>query len=279
MFDRLKNIHSRPKPFEFYTTEELWTDEHISRKMLEFHLNEQLDISSRKHTFIDTSVDWIVSYFDIGPASEIADFGCGPGLYTCRLAKTGSDVTGIDFSKYSIAYAREQATKENLSIRYINQNYVEFESKRQFDLILMIMCDYCALSPEQREIMLRKFFRFLKTGGSVLLDVYSSKAYQKRKELSHYEENLQNGFWSASTYFGFANTFKYEKQKVVLDKYTIIEPDRERTFYNWLQYFDKEDLQKEFTKCGFVDIEFYSDVAGTPFDKNYDEFAIVATKP
>lgn len=278
MFDRLENIHSRPKPFEFYTAEELWSDEHTSQKMLEFHLNEQIDISSRKHEFIDTSVDWIISHFDIEPASRIADFGCGPGLYTSRLAKNGADVTGIDFSKRSIEYAKEQASKENLAIRYIRQNYLEFETDQRFDLILMIMCDYCALSPEQRRSLMQKFFQFLNPGGSVLLDVYSLNAYQKREEQSLFGENLQNDFWSANKYYGFANTFKYDKEKVILDKFTIIEHDRERTIYNWLQYFDKESLQQEFRECGFFDYVFYSDVAGTPFDEESDEFAIVTTK-
>lgn len=279
MFSKLEKINVRPKPFEFYTADELWTDEHTSQKMLELHLNDQLDISSRKHEFIDTSANWIISRFDIGPASSIADFGCGPGLYTSRLARTEADVTGIDFSKRSIEYAQKQASNENLTIRYINENYLQFDIDKRFDLIMMIMCDYCALSPRQRKSMLQKYFRFLNSGGSVLLDVYSLNAYQKREEQTLFGENLQNGFWSASRYYGFANTFKYDNEKVILDKFTIIEPERERTIYNWLQYFDKESLQQEFRECGFVNYEFYSDVAGTLFDEGSDEFAIVASKP
>jgi len=28
MFEELKEINARPKPFEFYTADELWTNEH-----------------------------------------------------------------------------------------------------------------------------------------------------------------------------------------------------------------------------------------------------------
>ncbi len=45
---------------------------------------------------------------------EIADFGCGPGLYATRLAQRQATVTGIDFSKRSIQYAQEVATREGL---------------------------------------------------------------------------------------------------------------------------------------------------------------------
>ena len=78
MFETLEKINARPKPFEFYTAEELWTDEHTSAQMLSYHLNGDVDVSSRRTAFIDRSVDWIVSHFNIGKGSQVADFGCGP---------------------------------------------------------------------------------------------------------------------------------------------------------------------------------------------------------
>ncbi len=279
MFNELEKINTRPMPFEFYTASDLWTDEYTSEQMLAFHLNETLDVSSRNAAFIDRSVEWIVSHFKIGAGTRIADFGCGPGLYTTRLARKQADVTGIDFSKRSIQYAREVAAKEGLLIDYVNQNYLNFNTDKRFHLILMIMCDYCALSPTQRKTMLNKFYTLLKPGGSVVLDVYSLGAFEKREETAMYEANLLNGFWSPDKYYGFLNTFKYEKEKVVLDKYTLIEALRTRTVYNWLQYFSAETLEKEFTECGFMINQFYSDVAGSPLKQETAEFAVIAGKP
>ncbi|MHC4681968.1 MAG: class I SAM-dependent methyltransferase, partial [Planctomycetota bacterium] len=79
-------------------------------------------------------------------------------------------------------------------------------------------------------------------------------------------------------YYGFLNTFKYESEKVVLDKYTIIEASRTRTVYNWLQYFSPEALERESVECGFAVEKLYSDVAGSPFDSESKEFAVVAKK-
>ena len=148
----------------------------------------------------------------------------------------------------------------------------------RFDLILMIMCDFCALSPIQRRKILSKFYTFLKPGGSVLLDVYSLKAFEQREETTVCEANLLNGFWSPNEYYGFLNTFKYEREKVVLDKYTIVETDRTRTIYNWLQYFSPEELEEEFVVCDFGVDDFYSDVAGSPFNSESKEFAVAARK-
>ena len=278
MFKELESINERPKPFQFYTASDLWTDEHTSKQMLSFHLNEAIDVSSRKTEFINRSVEWIATEFDIGKDLKIADFGCGPGLYAARLAKRGANVTGIDFSGSSIEYAKDIAAHEQLNISYVNQNYLEFETEDQFDLVLMIMCDFCALSPTQRKGLLLKFHEILKPRGSVLLDVYSLSAFEQKEEVTTYEANQLNGFWSPNKYYGFLNTFKYDEEKVALDKYTTIELDRTRTVYNWLQYFSPEDLEKEFIEAGFSIKGFYSNVAGTPYDRKSSEFAVIANK-
>ena len=278
MFKSLESINERPKPFEFYTIEELWNDEHTSKQMLKYHLNPDVDLSSRKTAFIDRSVEWIVSRFNVGAKTRIADFGCGPGLYTSRLAEERAEVTGIDISENSIRYAQEAAKEAGLDIHYVNQNYLAYRTDRRFDLIIMIMCDFCVLSPEQRTVLLASWSEILKPGGSVLLDVYSLKAFEEREEQAIYEVDLLDGFWAASTYYDFLNTFKYKKEKVVLDKYTIVEPARTRTVYNWLQYFSEESVQRELSANGFQIDAFYSDVAGKPVDPETPEFAVVATK-
>jgi hypothetical protein len=90
--------------------------------------------------------------------------------------------------------------------------------------------------------------------------------------------NQLNGFWSSNKYYGFFNTFKYNEDKVVLDKYTIIEFDRTRTIYNWLQYFSPEKLEREFMEASFFVKELYSDVAGTPYNATWNEFAVIAER-
>ncbi len=112
MFEELERIHRRPAPFEHYTASDLWTDPYISEQMLRLHLDKAGDIASRNAAFIDRSAQWIASRFGLAAETTIADFGCGPGLYTSRLARTGASVTGIDFSPRSIRHATEEAERE-----------------------------------------------------------------------------------------------------------------------------------------------------------------------
>jgi len=278
MFEKLREINMRPEPFQYDTAADLWTHEHTAQQMLVLHLNGSVEAASRSPQFIDRSVAWMVSRFQMDEHTSVADFGCGPGLYAVRLAETGVDVTGIDFSENSIKYARKAAEARNLPIRYIVGNYLEFETPDRFDLIIMIMCDFCALSPSRRKTLLTKFHRLLKPGGSVHLDVYSLNSYHQKEETAYYEKNQGNNFWSPEDYYCFVNTFKYDREKVILDKYTIIEKSRKRVIYNWLQTYSETSLIREFEENGFTVDGLFGDVAGTPLTSDSLEIAVVAVK-
>ena len=207
---------------------------------------------------------------------SVADFGCGPGLYTQRLARTKAAVIGIDFSQNSLDYARKQAAEENLNIKYVHQNYLEFSSDQKYDLILMIFCDFCAISPAQRKTLLEKFRTFLKPEGSILLDAYLLNAFHRKAESASYELYPVNNFWSSEKCYCFLNSFKYDDVKVTLDKYTLIEKNRTRRIFNWLQYYSQEGIACEFEESGLKIEKYLANVAGDKFDPDADEFAIVA---
>jgi len=274
-FSVLESANEKPRPFSVYTARQLWTDEHTSEQMLAFHLNGDVDVSSRRTSFIDESVSWMEEYFGLAGNSRIVDFGCGPGLYTSRFAGLGADVLGIDFSSRSIDYAKAQAKRESLRITYVEADYLDHQPTGSFDLITMLMCDYCALSPTQRAEMLERFRGLLSDQGRIILDVYSLLAFNDKQECSFYEKNQLNGFWSAKPYFGFVTSFKYDEEKVSLDKYTIVERNGLREIYNWLQYFTPESLELEVHAAGLDIEEVHGDIAGNSFDAGATEFAVV----
>ena len=203
LYEKLNAISARPRPFEYYTTDVLWTDPHIAKQMLKFHLDQSTDAASRKLTFVDRSVDWLGSRLGVGQGFRIADFGCGPGLYATRLAAKGARVTGIDFSEGSLRYAEQSARSQGFCIDFVHANYLEYTSESRFDAIIMIYCDFCALSASRRSLLLRTFTGHLADGGVVVLDVSSESAYAQRRALSTYGHVPKNGFWAAEDYYEF----------------------------------------------------------------------------
>lgn len=278
IFRILESANKKPPAFSVYTAKDLWTDEHTSEQMLAYHLDGEIDVSSRRTSFIDDSVGWMTKYFNLSESSRIIDFGCGPGLYTSRFASLGAEVCGIDFSGRSIEYAREFAANNGLAIVYTEADYLEYQPVGEFDLVTMIMCDFCALSPTQRAAMLVKWKQHLSERGRLVLDVYSLNAFDAKKEGAIYEKNQLNGFWSAEPYYCFVTSHKYAEEKVSLDKYTIIERNRQRVVYNWLQYFTPATLKQEVNSVGLEIEAVYGDVAGDRYDSGATEFAVVMTK-
>ncbi len=278
MYEQLIHINERPLPFSVYTADTLWTDPHIARQMLKAHLNPDTDSASRRPAFIEASVNWLQSRFNIGPGTRLADFGCGPGLYSTRLAQLGAQVTGIDFSENSLRYAKETAVSHHLAIDYIHTNYLNYQSEKRFDLILLIYCDFCALSPVQRQQLLGIFRNHLADGGAIVLDVHSLVDFARFEEGVSYGRNQYGNFWTDEDYFSFINQFKYETERVTLDKYTLFTATRTFEIYNWLQHFDQASLTAEFAASGLAITDWYANVAGEPFDPQSPTIAVVATK-
>ncbi|GIO39996.1 hypothetical protein J41TS12_48570 [Paenibacillus antibioticophila] len=134
MFNELINYLIKPR---LYTpsTGAFWDDEHISKGMLEAHLNPDWNAATRKHDFVNKSVQWIASIARPAQYQKLLDLGCGPGIYAERFRKAGYQVTGIDFSKRSIDYAKEQTLQNKSNIEYRYQNYLTIDYKEQFDVI------------------------------------------------------------------------------------------------------------------------------------------------
>ena len=63
LFTQLENAIRKPRPFEYYTSPVLWNDPHISKGMLEAHLNPDHDAASYRREFIDKASEWIAKRF------------------------------------------------------------------------------------------------------------------------------------------------------------------------------------------------------------------------
>src|SRR5512139_3579983 len=103
--DLLELIRRQPVPVPWSEGEKIpWNDPDFSRRMLLEHLSQEHDAASRRFETIDRHVHWIHHAVLSGQPTRILDLGCGPGLYSSRLARLGHECVGIDFSPASIAH-------------------------------------------------------------------------------------------------------------------------------------------------------------------------------
>ena len=273
MYDLLHDMSKRPKPFSRYTARELWTRPHLAQQMLEFHLNQDTDLASRRIELIDRTVGWIDDQLDLSGKS-ICDLGCGPGLYTQRFASRGAKVTGVDFSAHSLEYARAQDAQ---TIRYIEADYLSDDLPAGFDIATLIYTDLCVLSPEQRTNLLGRMREMLNPDGRIVIDVAGMGLLADKEECTYIEERLLDGFWAEGDYVGIQRTFVYPEEHLSLDRYLIIEPNETWQVFNWMQYFSPESLQAELRLAGFDVVKMVGELTGEPLQDGGDFIGVIAS--
>lgn len=277
MLDKIVEYLKKPELYA-ESTSKFWDDEHISKGMMEAHLNPDLEAASRKHAFIDNSVEWISKIAPSKNYNKLLDLGCGPGLYAERFSEKGYLVTAIDFSKRSINYGRQKAKEKGLNIQYIYQNYLEMEYKDEFDLITLIYCDFGALSHIQRQIILKKIYAAMKNGGRFIFDVFTPKNYEGKVESKSWYLNEGSGFWLEDTHLCIEAHYIYEDD-IRLNQYIVIDKeDKIKVYRTWDHYYTKHTIIEELKKAGFEKIQVFSDAAGKPYDEESKTMCIMVEK-
>lgn len=278
MYDLFKDISRRPEPFSRYTAKELWTRPHLASQMLQYHLNQDTELASRRFETIDRIVTWIDSTLGLHD-KRVCDLGCGPGLYAQRYAALGSDVCGVDFSEHSLEYARRQANENKQSIRYIQADYLSGELPVDFDIVTLIYTDYSVLSPTQRSRLLGRIRKMLRPGGRLVMDVAGMGSFSAKEHCTLIEDRLMGGFWAEGDYVGIQRSFVYPEECLSVDRFVIIEPTETWQIFNWFQYFSPGSLEGELGSGGYAVDEMFGDLAGQPLQEESDYIGVIARVP
>ena len=257
-----KIISQFEKP-ELYAkgTSFMWTDEHISKQLLDTHLNPDVDLASRKKTTIEKTASWILDTQKEKGKLNILDLGCGPGLYSEIFAEKEHKVTGIDISKNSIEYAIKSAKDKNLNITYLNKSYLDIDlESNKYDLVVLIYTDFGVLTLPDRDKLLRMIFSVLKKGGAFIFDVLKDNELENKISPKTWEAT-NDGFWKGSPYIALSESFLYPKEKVILFQHNIIDTEENIEIYRfWTHFFSQNDISKILDAHSFIDINFREDI-------------------
>ena len=121
---------------------------------------------------IEAHVAWLVQNLNLPPQAAILDIGCGPGLYSLRLARAGYHITGIDIAQPLLDYARTEAETEGLAATcaYRRLSVFDLAYKAEFEAILLINSIINHLELAELRGLLNKVRTALKPGGQLLVE-------------------------------------------------------------------------------------------------------------
>jgi SAM-dependent methyltransferase len=274
-------IHRTPTPAPWAEGDKIpWNDPDFSRRMLREHLSQAHDAASRRSIIIDEHVEWIHRAVLNSRSSRVLDLGCGPGLYSSRLAQHDHTCVGIDFSPASIEYARNFAQARQLPCEYHLADVRHAEYGTGYDLAMFIFGELNPFRPEDAQRILRKAYAALNEGGCVLLEVSTFASLQQLGHQRSTWYTLEQGLFSDRPHLVLFESFWDEAEAVATERFYIIDAETaEVTQHNIsTQAYTDEQYRYLLQAAGFTDIAFYPSLIGQPDERQKDLIAIVAHK-
>ena len=199
-----------------------WSEPDFSRRMLREHLSQAHDRASRRSDTIDAHVAWLHAHVLGGRATRVLDLGCGPGLYTSRLAALGHDCVGVDGAPAALEYARAQAAKEGLACDYVEGDLRTAEIGRGFGLALVLSGELNTFRGEDALAILRRVRAALEPGALLALEVHrfaSVRATGREPPTWHAAER---GLFADEPYLCLRECFWREDAAVATQRYWVI---------------------------------------------------------
>lgn len=256
-----------------------WHDPAFSARMLAEHLSQEHDHASRRAATIDRHVAWIHQAVLGGRPSRILDLGCGPGLYSVRLARLGHTCTGIDYSPASIAYARQQAELEELACTFHLDDIRHAAFESGYDLVLLIFGEFNVFCPEDAHVLLRKAHAALRPGGLLLLEPHTQAAVEQQGTQDLTWFSSPGGLFSPSPHLVLMERAWDGRQQTATIRYYVLDAAGAAVtrFAQTMQGYSDDEYRRLLADHGFQSITFFSGLApAAPVDPAF--CAILATQ-
>lgn len=265
---RLADIVNRtPSPMPWEEGEKIpWNDPDFSRRMLAFHTGQANDAASRRADIIDRHVGRIHDAVLSGRPSRVLDLGCGPGLYTERLARHGHMCTGVDFGPASIAYAREQAAADTLACTYHEADIRTLADLplEPVDLVMLIYGEFNVFRREDALRILASARRLLRPGGHLLLEPHTFDLVRKvGKEPASWYSSPSGLFHEGPHLLLKENRWDAEA-KVAIERYYVVDAATgDVTLHaSSMQAYTPEAYTELLAEAGFCAPRWYASLAG-----------------
>jgi SAM-dependent methyltransferase len=257
-----------------------WHEPDFSRRMLGEHLSQHHDAASRRLATIERHVDWVHRTLLSGRPTRILELGCGPGLYTSRFAKRGHECVGIDYSPASIAYATEQAEREQLRCSYREQDLRAADFGGGFGLVMLIFGELNAFPPGDARAILEKAHSALADRGLLLLEPHTFSAVKRMGERLPAWYSAPSGLFSDRPHLCLQESFWNPELRVATRRYFVIDADTNEVSRHAesAQAYRDAEYHTLLRECGFDDFVTHPSLLGEVDETQRDLVVLVARK-
>jgi SAM-dependent methyltransferase len=254
-----------------------WNDPDFSKRMLKEHLSQAHDAASRRAPTIKKHVNWIHQTVLGGRPSHILDLGCGPGLYSSRLAALGHTCHGIDFSPASIAYAKKHADKR---CQFTLADVRTADYGQGFDLAMFIYGELNVFTKPDARRILNKAYEALLHGGKLLLEISTYDGVEQIGNQPATWYSSPRGLFLDKPHLCLMESFWDVSRHVATERYMIVDAGTGEVsrYASSSQAYDERSIKILLREIGFKKVKFYPSLTGKDESGADDFMVIVAEK-
>jgi SAM-dependent methyltransferase len=227
-----------------------WTKTYFDELYLKYFLSAQNDeLTKLQVKFLENLLN---------TKGRILDVGCGIGRHSISLAKDGFVVTGIDTSEIFLDEAAkflEKSQIDNCEFKLLDMRKLDF--REEFDGVISLWSSFGYYDDDTNYAILKGFFRALKNGGALIIDVENRDYILKNFIYETFKEK--------------DNLFILERRKfdpitsiVKTHRYFIGEHFR-KEYFRYIRIYSATEMINLFKSIGLKNIKIFGDYTGEEF--------------
>ncbi len=244
-----------------------WNEPGFSQRMLAEHLSQLHDRASRRFEIIDRQVAWLHHAVLEGRTGRVLDLGCGPGLYTSRLAQRGHRCIGLDFSPASIAYAKAQASAAGDACEYALADLREADLGSGFDAIMMWFGEFNTFAPNEADALATRIQAALAPGGKVILELHAASYVEALGEEPPHWSVHESGLFSDGPHLALRESCWHPEHSATTERYFVFRENSAADIYaQSTQAYSETELDAKFRQAGLVVAGRYESLTGNEED-------------
>ncbi len=252
-----------------------WNDPAFGERMLREHLSQDHDLASRRLDTIEAHVEWMHRELLGEAPSRILDLGCGPGLYSHRLARLGHRCIGLDFSPVSIRHARREAV--GLPCEFLLADLRDASLPGDQDLVVLNYGQLNVFRRSEAAALLARTHGALRCGGQLLLEVQTEAQVRSADGAQPTWFAADGGLFAEGPHLVLHERFWNEKLRCATERWHVVDDSGRITrFALSNEAYSHAELEAMLREAGFGNIEFLDRIGGSPDDSPM--FAVRATR-
>jgi SAM-dependent methyltransferase len=255
-----------------------WNEPGFSARMLREHLSQAHDAASRRLEIIDQHVAWIFGSVLGGQPARVLDLGCGPGLYSHRLAALGCACTGVDFSPASIEYARARVAGLPCTYQLADLRRASFGEGH--DLAMLLYGEANVFRPADLRLILRKAWAALRPDGQVLLEAHTLEAVEAMGHEAASWSAHDAGLFSDQPHVLLSETFWEAAGRTATNRYYVLDAasDTVTRYAQSRHGYTEAGYRDLLAACGFEAVRSYPSLTGDVAVSHPGLFVLTATQ-